>query len=106
MDTVNPVGVRSIELSKNPAILKGFNLNTKTPLDSLITSPINYTLSKELFKATVTIPDLVPGITFRVQEKYPWFKIIAVMGFIGTCITTSARKNTCLKREPETMPTN
>lgn len=83
LDTVNPVGQRSIELSKNPTILKGFNLNRKTPLDSLITSPIEYTLSKESFEATVTIPSLVPDINFSMQERYPWFKIIAVMGVMS-----------------------
>jgi hypothetical protein len=79
LDTVNPVGMRCIELSKDPSVLKGFVLNRATPFESLITTPVDCTISKEKLEATVVIPELRPAANFRIPDKYPWFKITAVL---------------------------
>lgn len=82
LDTESEHGQRAIELSKNPGLLSGFNLNRRTPFNTIIANPLQYTLSKETLKASVTIPALMPGINFFVPGNYGWYKFIMVTGII------------------------
>ncbi|OQP41065.1 hypothetical protein A4H97_15825 [Niastella yeongjuensis] len=82
LDTVSEHGERNIELTKNPGLLTGFNLNRRTPFTNIITNPISYTLSKEKLSATVTIPELIPGANFFPQEQFTWYKFISILGVV------------------------
>lgn len=82
MDIVSVHGQRNIELTKNPALLQGFNLNRRTPFDTIIANQVTYTLSKESLKASVTIPALIPDVNFFVPNKYAWYKFMVVLGTV------------------------
>jgi len=82
LDTESEFGERSIELSKNPGLLQGFNLNRRTPFNTIIANPLQYTLSKETLTGSITIPALMPGINFFVPGNYSWYKFIFVLGII------------------------
>lgn len=82
LDTVSEHGQRNIELSKNPGLLNGFNLNRRTPFTTIITNSPEYTLSKESLNATITIPELIPGINFFPQNTFSWYKFIAILGIV------------------------
>lgn len=82
LDTVSEHGQRNIELTKNPGLLQGFNLNRRTPFTTIITNSPQYTLSKDTLNAVITIPELIPGINFFPQNTFSWYKFIAVLGIV------------------------
>ncbi|MES1218144.1 MAG: hypothetical protein ABUT20_21745 [Bacteroidota bacterium] len=81
-DTVSGWGKRGILFSKYPKLFEGFNLNKRSPLDSILRSPIGFTVSKQTLAATVKIPELMPGINFFVYGNYPLFSITTVLGIL------------------------
>jgi hypothetical protein len=83
LDTVSEHGQRSIELTKNPGLLEGFNLNRRTPFTTIITNSPGYTLSKETLTTTITIPELIPDVNFFPQNSFSWYRFNAVFGIIG-----------------------
>lgn len=82
LDTVSEHGERSVELTKKTSILQGFNLNRRTPVETIIAHSLEYTLSKETLTGSITIPELIPGINFFVPGQYSWYKFVAVFGVI------------------------
>lgn len=82
LDAEHEKGQRNIVLSKNPGLLQGFNLNRRTPFDTIVANPLVYTLSKETLTASITFPVLIPDINFFVPGKYPWYKFIVIVGII------------------------
>jgi hypothetical protein len=80
MDTTTERGKRSILLSKNPRLLEGFTLNRNYLLDSIVRTPVSYTLQGE--QVIIHIPDLLPGINFMAPGNYPWYRFIAVAGLL------------------------
>lgn len=82
LDTVNEHGQRNIQLTKNPGLLQGFNLNRRTPFTTLITNSPEYTLSKDKLTATITIPELIPGVNFFPLNNFSWYKIMGVLGIV------------------------
>lgn len=93
MDTVSAYGERAVQLSVEPGLLAGFNLNRKNPFDTIIRNPIAYTLQKIPLKATVDIPALLPGINFIVPWNYPLFRIQVSLGIVPDLFYTSSRGN-------------
>jgi len=91
LDTESELGERAIELSKNPGLLKGFNLNRRTPFSTIIANPLEYTLSKETLTGSVTIPALIPGVNFFVPGNYFWYKFCTVFGIIQDLFFASKR---------------
>jgi len=75
-------GKRSVLLSKSPSILDGFSLNRKTPLDSIIRSPLLYSVSRNTLSAHIDIPALMPGINFNTNEKSPVYSLVATLGIV------------------------
>ncbi len=81
-DTVNPLGERHILFSKNRRLLEGFQLNRQTNFDALIRHPLHYTLSRKSGKATVQVPELIPGINFHPYWPHPLFRLVLSLGVI------------------------
>jgi hypothetical protein len=75
-------GQRHIRLSQNRSLLEGFSFNRKTFFDSVVRSPLSWSISRDHLSARVEIPELVPGINFFAQEKQPMFSIQAVLGMV------------------------
>jgi hypothetical protein len=82
LDTEHEHGQRNVVLSRNPGLLQGFNLNRRTPFNTIIANPLEYTLTKETLSASVTFPALIPGINFFNPGKYSWYKFIILFGVI------------------------
>jgi hypothetical protein len=82
LDTVSGHGERNIELTKNPGLLQGFNLNRRTPFDTIITNSLKYSLSRDALTAAVTFPELIPGANFLPQVTLSYFKFIAILGVV------------------------
>src|SRR5690349_4703742 len=76
LDTVHEHGQRNIELTKNPGLLQGVNLNRRTPFTTIITNSPDYTLSRDALTATVTIPELIPDVNFFPQNTFTLYKFI------------------------------
>ncbi|WP_205511297.1 hypothetical protein [Longitalea arenae] len=79
LDTESPHGQRNVELTKNPGLLQGLNLNRRTPFETIVANQLDYSLSKETLKASITFPALVPDINFFIPGKYSWYKFIAIL---------------------------
>jgi hypothetical protein len=82
LDTEHEKGQRDVVLSKNPGILKGFNLNRRTPFENIVCSPLEFSLSKEKFTATITIPELNPEINFMIPGDFEWYRLMYVVATI------------------------
>jgi hypothetical protein len=82
LDTESEHGQRNIELTKNPGLLEGFNLNRRTPFSTIITNSPEYTLSKETLTATVTFPALIPGVNFFPAGNFSSYRLMAVLGVV------------------------
>jgi hypothetical protein len=82
MDTVSELGKRNIRLSRNPRLLEGFQLNRRNPFESVLRSPLSFTLSKDELKATLEIPELIPGNNFFPVAQYPVYRWQAALGVI------------------------
>jgi len=82
MDTVNLFGKRNVLLSKIPWLLDGFSLNRTTPFDSIIRTPLLYTISRNELSAHIEIPQLRPGINFHTKEKHPFYSLVVSLGIV------------------------
>ncbi len=82
LDTKSEHGQRNIQLTKNPGLLEGLNINRRTPFTTIITNSPAYELSKETLTASVTFPALIPGVNFFPQENFSWYKFFATVGII------------------------
>ncbi|HJU45227.1 MAG TPA: hypothetical protein VJ647_00525 [Chitinophagaceae bacterium] len=82
LDTESKRGQRHIILSKNPRLLEGFSLNKNHPFDSVIRTPVLYSVEKDSLSASISIPALLPGINFYMPRQSPMYSIIAVLGIV------------------------
>ena len=76
-------GQRAVMLSHNPRLMEGFSLNRKVHFDSILRGTLTWTLSRETLSATVSIPQLIPGINFVAPKSYAMYRIVAVLGMVS-----------------------
>jgi hypothetical protein len=88
LDTTSEWGQRHVLLTKDPQLIRGFNLNRKTGLESVILPGINYTLSPQSLSARVMIPALLPESNFFNPGNFSWYRISAVLGLVPDIIYT------------------
>jgi hypothetical protein len=87
LDTVSDKGKRNVYISRNPHLLEGFNLNRKSPFESMIINPVQYSLYKDSFSGFVEFPALLPGNNFILpQGNYPYYRFVMTIGFIPDMI--------------------
>lgn len=82
LDDAGELGRRSITLSKYPGLLEGFSLNKYTTFDSVIRTPVTYTLSRETLSARVNIPTLLRDINFHPNNRHARFRIEVSLGVV------------------------
>ncbi|WP_295128423.1 hypothetical protein [uncultured Chitinophaga sp.] len=82
-DVDNLPGKRNVLFSQHPYLLEGFSLHRELPFESVINSPVHYSIERDKLSATVHLPHLAPGGNFRVPWKQSFYRIIVVLG----CIT-------------------
>ena len=81
-DPVHQKGERSIVFSENRQFLEGFHITRQNSIDSVLSNPITATLNRSDSKATVQLPDVVPGVNFRHTWPYTIFRFIVCLGAI------------------------
>jgi len=82
LDTESEYGKRSVCLSKQPHLLAGFQLNNEAPFDTIVRTPVVYTLSREELSATIDIAELVPGINLMVPKAYPYYRLQVMLAIV------------------------
>lgn len=88
LDTESAFGKRSVCLSKQPHLLAGFQLNNKAPFDTIVRTPVVYTLLREELSATIAIAELVPGINLMVPKAYPYYRLQAMLAIVPDVFCT------------------
>lgn len=81
-DTISEWGKRSIELSQMPQLLAGFSLNKKNTLDGMLRCSYPLHVVKEELKATVSLPDLVPGINLVTPPGKQYLSFVLSIGVV------------------------
>ncbi len=82
LDTQGDKGKRTVRLSANPLVIKGFPLTEKTRFDSVVRSPVDYTISRETGSVRVQIPPLMPAINLFTPDNYAMFRLVIAWGVV------------------------
>lgn len=91
-DDTGELGQRAIMLSKHPALLAGFQLNKATTFDSVVRTPVRYTLSRETLSARVNIPALLRDINFHPNNRHARFRIEVSLGIVPDFMFHASKK--------------
>jgi hypothetical protein len=81
-DGIGELGQRSIALSRYPDLLAGFQLNKATTFDSVLRTPLTYTLDRNTLSARVNIPALIRDINFHPNNRHARFCIDVSLGIV------------------------
>lgn len=82
LDGTSDLGRRAITLSKYPSLLTGFSLNKYTTFDSVVRTPVTYTIDREKRSAQVNIPRLLRDINFFPNNKHTRFRMVVCLGIV------------------------
>jgi hypothetical protein len=82
MDTQTEYGKRSVALSLDPGLLEGFPMNLRHPFESVVRNPVEYSLSREQFRASIHFPALIPSVNFFPPQHHPYFRIVATLSLV------------------------
>lgn len=82
LDLVHSRGKRPVQYSAHKYLFEGFNLNDLKPFDSIVRQPVNYSLSRDICKATIQLPNLIPGLNFFPLKSLPMFRFIIQLGIV------------------------
>ncbi|MDF2190329.1 hypothetical protein [Paraflavitalea sp. CAU 1676] len=82
LDTESNLGKRTVKLSVNPIVIKGFPLNKKALFDSVVRSPVEFSISRETGSARVQIPALMPAINLFTPDNYAMFQLVVAWGVV------------------------
>jgi hypothetical protein len=92
MDTAHIPGSRSILFSEHPYIFENFHLNQKYTFDTIVTHPIQASVNRADASATITIPAIIPGISFKPQGKQPVYRFIFSLSVLPDCFFDPSEK--------------
>lgn len=82
LDTEGVYSQRSVRLSHHPHLLEGFTLSLKTPMDTLLRTPLLCSIQKDALSAQVSIPEIITGLNFRPRTPHPFFRVVASLGMV------------------------
>ncbi|MBT1690853.1 hypothetical protein, partial [Dawidia soli] len=81
-DGTSELGRRSIMLSRHTSLLAGFQLNKSTTFDSVVRTPLTYTISRETLSARIDIPALLRDINFHPNNRHARFRFEVSLGIV------------------------
>ena len=81
MDSNIP-GQRSIIFSKGKHLLEGFSLNRQVTFDTVITTPVTFSIDRSTHTAVLQLPPLTPGMNFNSSWTYPFYRIRINFGIL------------------------
>ena len=87
-DTESEYGKRNVVLWRKPFLLEGMPLNRRYSFDSVITSPLTYSVDKETGKAFVAFPQLVTLVNFFPPPNFSLCRLSAVLGTVPDIFLT------------------
>lgn len=76
LDTEKKRGGREIDISKYRYLLDGYNLNSKRPLESIVSTPLQYSVDRDTGLVEVQLPILAPGLNLDLPWPYPMYRFI------------------------------
>ena len=80
MDTVSLYGQRHIELSKFPRLLEGFQFSQRNLFESIVQTPVGFTLSRQNLSAIIELPAIMPGLNFKPIAEFPFYRWAITLG--------------------------
>ena len=81
-DPINNLGERSVHLTRKPRLLEGFSLNQNRTFESVIRTPVTYSLDKGNRSATLTVPALKPGVNFFPHPYHVLYGFVLALGIV------------------------
>ena len=79
-DAVSIYGQRAVLLSAHPGLLEGFSLTKALPFDHTVRGGVDVQLSKAALSASVSLPALIPQLTFFPPEGYSYYRVVVTLG--------------------------
>ena len=83
-------GKQSISFSKALYLLQGYTMNLMNPFDSIISTPIEFSINRAQHQASLTIPPLTPRKNFTSPWNFPFFRFRVNLGIIRDLIFNGA----------------
>lgn len=88
-DEVSKWGERAIRFSEHHNLLDGFTLNRQLLFNSVMRHAPGCTLSRDEGKASLVLPELIPGINFYTPPGQHLYRFIFTLGVIPDMISTA-----------------
>ncbi|MFN8290807.1 MAG: hypothetical protein U0U70_11155 [Chitinophagaceae bacterium] len=85
-DRVNPLGRRAVLFSQYAYKLEGFSFNKRRPFEQYLKHPLQYAIDKASAKATILLPEIIPGINFINPNKQPHYRFVFVLGAVSDIV--------------------
>lgn len=86
LDTENPVGSRSVLLSKCREALEGFNLNRRYPFNSVYRTSVSMEIDKARGVLTVRLPRINATNDLYNLQNLPWFKLMFGFSYLSDLV--------------------
>lgn len=92
-DTVNEKGKRPVLLSQANYKLEGFGLNRSNSFESIMRHPLQYFVDRTGGFATISLPDIVPGINFYNPFRQPFYRFIFMLSVLTDIVYDANKKS-------------
>jgi len=83
LDTVHPLGTRSVQLSKCREVLEGFNLNRQYPFNSVYRTSLNMEIDKAHGVFTVRLPRINASNDIYNLQNLPYFRLVFCFTYLS-----------------------
>ena len=94
-------GQDQIILSNGLHLLQGFNLNKVNVFDSVVSTPLQWSIDRITYKATLQLPKLSPGMNLKNPWNLPYFRFIMNLGIIRDMYFDGAKYKTMTPSIPD-----
>jgi hypothetical protein len=86
LDTVNPVGQRTLRFSQCKQEMEGYDLNIKYPITTILRVSPLAELNRETLSATVSLPRINTSTNLQNIKRLPYFRLIISLGTVSDMI--------------------
>ena len=91
-DGENQKGKRAVRLSQSRYKLEGFGYNKYNPFDTVLRHPLQYEVDRNAGKATVQLPEIVPGLNLRNPLNQPFCRFVFMLAAVADVVYGEERK--------------
>lgn len=86
LDLEGARGQRSVYLSRNRHMLKGFSLNINAPFDGILRHPVNVQTDRDQASAIVSIPALIPDVSLFLDHEGAFSRFVVSLGEVSDVV--------------------